>query len=519
LTDVVVAGSGAAGLAAALAAAQSGARVTMLEATPTVGGSTALSSGAMWVPGNHLHAADTADDARRYLAALAGGDTSAAAVTQFLRYAPRMARWLHESASLALTVIPLPDNHAELPGASARPGRSLEPGPVSVSPAAEALLRPPLPWRPPLTLAELLAGNVPPELPAQRRASGVVAGGQALVAALLHAVLDAGVDVRTSARVSRLGPGGVVVDGELIRGRIVLATGGYERDPGLSAAFLPVPPRGLIGAPGARGDGLRMAMAAGAELGNMADAWWCPTIEIPGDTIDGQPLHRILFAERSRPGTIMVDQRGRRFVDEAQNYCDVGRALNAFDPGGFRFPRDPSWLLFDAEYRSRYPVGPVRPADPDPAWLRRAPSIEALAAAIEVPADSLAATVRDFNTDAERGADPVFGRGTRLFDRMMGDSSAPHPSLRALSAPPYYAVRVHSGVGGTKGGPRIDADGRVRHVHGGLVPGLYAAGNAAAGPFGLAYPGMGATISLALTFGALAGRAAATDPAPGDQRA
>lgn len=511
MTEVVVAGSGAAGLAAALAAAQAGARVTLLEATPTIGGSTALSSGTMWVPGNHLQAGDTADDARRYLGELAVGDTSDPSVTEFLRQAPQVARWLHESAALPLAVVPLPDNHAELPGASSVPGRSLEPGLVSVSASLASMIRPPLAWRPPALLGELLAGGPSPELLAQRRAAGIVGGGQALVAALLAAVLDAGVDVRISARVSRLGPGGVVLDGDLLRGRVVLATGGFERDAGLSAAFLPISPRGLIGAPGARGDGLRMAMSAGADLGNMADAWWCPTIEVPGDMIDGQPLHRILLAERSRPGSIMVDRQGRRFIDEAQNYCDVGRALHAFDPGGFCFPRNPSWLLFDAEYRGRYPVGPVRPTDPDPGWLRRAPSVAALATAIDVPAETLAATLRDFNDNAGRGTDPVFGRGARIFDRMMGDSSAPHPSLRALAAPPYYAVPVLAGLGGTKGGPRTDPAGRVRHVLGGVVPGLYAAGNAAASPFGLAYPAMGATISLALTFGALAGRAAAID--------
>ena len=505
-----MAGSGAAGLAAALAAAEAGATVTLLEATSGIGGSTALSSGAMWVPANHLHPGDTVDDARRYLGALARGDTSAALTERFLDQAHRIVRWLHDVTPLPLAVVPLPDNHGELPGGGGTPGRTLEPGLLGVPAPVAALIRPPLAWRPPVTLTEMLTGGPPPDVPA-RRAAGLLAGGQALVGALLTAVLDAGVEVRTSARASRLVPGGLLVDDQIVRGNVVLATGGFERDPVLAAAFLPVAPRGLIGAPGARGDGLRMAIAAGADLGNMADAWWCPTIEVPGDAIDGEPLHRILFAERARPGVIMVDRAGRRFVDEAQNYCDVGRTLTAFDAGGFRHPRNPSWLIFDATHRGRYPVGPLRPADRDPSWLHRAPDLETLARAADIPADTLAATVDEVNRHAVRGQDPAFGRGTRAFDRMTGDPSAPHPNLRALDTPPFYAVAVHAGVGGTKGGPRTDADGRVQHVLGGPVPGLYAAGNAAAGPLGLAYPGVGTTISLALTFGALAGRAAATD--------
>lgn len=510
MSDVVVAGSGAAGLAAALAAAEAGAKVTLLESTAGIGGTTALSSGAMWVPANHLYAGDTVDDARRYLGALALGDTSADLTERFLDQAHRVLRWLHDVTPLSPAVVPLPDNHGELPGASAGPGRTLEPGLLGVPARVAAMIRSPLPWRPPVTLGEMLAGGPPSDV-AARRAAGLLAGGQALVGALLSAVLSAGVEVRTSARAARLVPGGVLVGEEVVRGNVVLATGGFERDPALAAAFLPIPPTGLIGAPGARGDGLRMAMAMGADLGNMADAWWCPTIDVPGDAIDGQPLHRILFAERARPGVIMVDRSGRRYVDEAQNYCDVGRTMTAFDAGGFRHPRDPSWLIFDAAHRGRYPVGPVRPADPDPPWFHRAPDLDALGRAIDVPPDILAATVHEVNQGAEHGVDPAFGRGARVFDRMTGDPSAPHPNLRALDSPPYYAVAVHAGLGGTKGGPRIDVDGRVQHVLGGAVAGLYAAGNAAAGPLGLAYPGVGTTISLALTFGAIAGRTAATD--------
>ncbi|MDT5026222.1 MAG: 3-oxosteroid 1-dehydrogenase, partial [Micromonosporaceae bacterium] len=344
--------------------------------------------------------------------------------------------------------------------------------------------------------------GVPPEVVAERRRTGVATAGQALIASLLTAVLDTGITVRTSARVTLL---------QELRGRVVLATGGFERDTRLVDAFLRAPVRGVLGAPGARGDGLRMAMGAGAALGNMSEAWWCPATQVPGDSIEGEPLYRMLFAERARPGAIMIDSRGLRFADEAQNHNDVGRALHSFDPAGFRFDRDPSWLIFDAKHRDSYPVGPVQPGTADPDWLPRGHTPAALADLIDVPAGALTETIERFNAAAADGLDPDFGRGSRAFDRLSGDPAADHPTLRPLTKPPYYALRVHPGLGGTKGGPRTDADGRVLHIDGGRIPGLYAAGNAAASPFGLADPGIGATLGQALTFGALAGRAAATD--------
>jgi hypothetical protein len=230
---------------------------------------------------------------------------------------------------------------------------------------------------------------------------------------------------------------------------------------------------------------------------------------VPGECIDGQPLSRFLIAERARPGTLMVDSRGQRFVDEAQNYNDVGRSLLAFDPVTLGYPRAPSWLVFDAAHRRRYPVGPLLRDDPDPDWLAAGDDWAALASRIGVPPDALADTVARFNAGAAQGADPDFARGTFAYDRFLGDATAAHPTLRPLDRPPFYAVRVDLGCLGTKGGPRTDADGRVRRWDGTPVPGLFAAGNAAASPLGLAYPGAGGTIGPALVFGTRAGETAA----------
>lgn len=498
-----------------MAAKEAHADVTVLEATSTIGGSSALSSGAIWAPNNHVQAAvlekDSTELARTYLRSLAIGDFVGDLVDQFLDEIPRTLQWLEHTTPLRLAVLQCPDCHSENPGAFLDGGRSLEPLPMQLASHVAAMVRPPLPWRQPLTLAEMMSGQILPEILAERQRTGVVTLGQALIGSLLTAVLNAGIDVRTSARVTRLNDEGVELDGASLPGKVVLATGGFERDIGLVNAFLRAPVRGVIGAPGTWGDGLRMAMSAGAALGNMSEAWWCPTIQVPGDTIDDEPLYRMLFAERARPGAIMVDSRGQRFSDEAQNYNDLGRSLHTFDPGQFGFSRDPSWLIFDVNYRDHYPVGPARPGTPNPDWLLSADTLAGLASLINVSASALTETIEHFNVGAASGLDPDFERGSHAFDRAMGDPAAAHPTLRPLTGGPYFAVRVHPGMGGTKGGPRTDKYGRVQHINGGTIKGLYAAGNAAASPFGLAYPGIGGTLGQALTFGALAGKAAATD--------
>ncbi|QIZ35960.1 FAD-dependent oxidoreductase [Saccharopolyspora sp. ASAGF58] len=516
---VIVIGSGAAGLSAALAARAAGADVTVLEATSTLGGTTALSSGAVWVPNNHVEAAgrgrDCAEKAHRYLRSLAVGDVDPLLVNRFLDAGPRILRWLEGTSPLQWSPLPYPDCHSELPGGM-EGGRSLEPCALQIEPILTHQLRPPLPWRLPAMLAELATGQVSLDVVNQRRRTGTVTGGQALVAALLIAARTAGVSFRTAARATRLVSDdgtvtGVDTRGQQLRGRVLLASGGFERDTGLVNAFLRMPVLRCVGAPGARGDGLRMAMSMGAALGNMSEAWWCPTTPDPDAEIDGEPLDRMLFAERARPGTLMVDRRGRRFINEAQNYNDVGRALHAFEPTEFCFERAPSWLIFDGIHRRDYTVGPVRRDASVPDWLPCGGTLAELADLIDVHAETLIQTVERFNAAAKDGLDPEFGRGTNAYDRAMGDPQATHPTLRPLTEPPFSALPVHAGLGGTKGGPRTDPHGRVLHVEGGVIRGLYAAGNVAASPFGFAYPGTGGTLGQALVFGALAGEAAAGD--------
>ncbi len=198
------------------------------------------------------------------------------------------------------------------------------------------------------------------------------------------ALVDAGVEVRTGARATGLAIEdgsvvGVFVDGHLEPGRVVLASGGFQHDRALVGELLGATPIVAMGPAGCDGDGLRMALAVGAAMGNMAEGWWMPAMHVPGEEVDGVCHYRPLHGERAQPGAIMVDRTGRRFVDEAQNYGDVGRAMRAAASGDVPHRGAPWWLVFDAAYRRRYPVGPLAPGDPDPHWLIRAEDLGALA--------------------------------------------------------------------------------------------------------------------------------------------
>lgn len=495
MRTVAVVGSGAAGLAAALAAARGGASVTVYESHERLGGTTALSGGNAWLPAHAGLPDDSPELALRYLRALALGDADDELLRVFAREAGPTAARIERETRIRLQPIPYCDYHAELDGGREQGGRTLEPQPYDAPPAVRAMVRDAPNVSGPITYAELAGGAFDREAIEARRERGTLTLGRALVAGLLEACLDAGVAIRAGERVRSLPDADAVV----------LATGGFERDDALRDAFLRGPMLAPVGAPGARGDGLRMAMAAGAQLGLMSEAWWCPAITIPGDRIDGVPMHRLILTERARAGSLIVNGSGRRFVDEAQNYNDLGRALHDFDPAGYRFRNVPAWLIFGGAYRAQYRVGPLGRRDPDPEWLARGETLADLAATIEVPADALRETVARFDEHAACGEDPDFGRGSYPYDRFIG-------GIGPVGDGPYYALRIVPGCLGTKGGPRTDGDGRVLAVADGApLPGLYAAGNAAAAPYGLAYPGAGGTLGPALVFGLRAGDAAAAD--------
>jgi 3-oxosteroid 1-dehydrogenase len=506
---VVVVGSGAAGLAAALGAAACGSEVVVLERHETVGGTTALSGGVAWFPANDAMKAvgieDSAADALRYLDGLGTGAVDTGLLAAFVDDAGRVAG--EKRTPLRWEVLEhWPDYRGEIPGAMSG-GRSLWPRPMTLPAAIDVRIHP-APDQPRRTDGDGAHND------------GVVfrgpVRGRALIGALLSGATDAGIEVRTGARVTGLivegnEVMGVRVGADTVAGRVVLASGGFQHDAALAAVHMNGLPVAAMGTPACDGDGLRMALSVGADLTNMAEGWWMPALGVPGEELDGVTYYRPLHAERAYPGAIMVDRTGRRFVNEAQNYGDVGRAMARIPPGSGSPVAAPCWLVFDARTRGRYPVGPVAPDDPDPSWLVRADDIPTLAARMDVPAATFEATMARFNDAADRGEDPEFGRGALPYDLWIGDRTAPHPTLAPLRQAPFYAVAVHLGCLGTKGGPRTDDRGRVLSVDGPPLVGLYAAGNAAASLFGSATPAGGSTLGPALVFGFRCGEAAAGD--------
>jgi succinate dehydrogenase/fumarate reductase flavoprotein subunit len=253
-----------------------------------------------------------------------------------------------------------------------------------------------------------------------------------------------------------------------------------------------------------------MAMALGADLGNMSEAWWCPSVVIPGEEYDGRPLSRGDFAVRSLPHSIIVNRRGQRFVNEAHNYNDMMKPFFTFDPVSYERPNLPAYLVVDQAFRDKYMLMTLLPGQPSPPWLPQADTLPELARKIGVDEAGLVATVERFNAFAREGTDRDFRRGESTYDHFYGDPDhRPNPNLGEVAKPPFYALEVFPGSIGTKGGPRVDLDAQVLRVDGSPIRGLYAAGNVMAGVTGPGYPGAGSTIGTAMTFGWLAARHAA----------
>ena len=352
--DVIVLGSGAAGLTAALAAAAGGADVGLYEKADLLGGTTAISGGIVWVPGNHLmdraERESDPDEALHYLQALAGDSLDELVAGAFVSTGPQMLRFVEEASPCRFRLLTgYPDYHPEVSGARPGGGRSLEPELFDLSVLGE--------WAGqirywdgeprPLLLSETGYGGAteppPRAVIADRKERGVCGMGEALVGSLLAGCLDAGVSVRAGWRARHLVTGERRVsgvrfdspDGEITveAGRgVILATGGFEWNESLVRLFLRGPMDAPAGVPSNTGDGLDMAIDAGSALGNMAQAWWAPMARIPGDEAWGSPRYHLVLAERTRPGSIMVNRAGERFCNEAANYNSLGEAFHSLGP-------------------------------------------------------------------------------------------------------------------------------------------------------------------------------------------
>jgi succinate dehydrogenase/fumarate reductase flavoprotein subunit len=533
--DVVVIGSGAAGATAALAAHAAGAKVALLEKSDKFGGTTAVSGGVVWVPNNRHMAKvgiqDSFEEALAYVTRLADGRTDAALIRRFLEAAPEMLAFIEGATPVAFAALGrYPDYHPEFPGGKPG-GRSLDPGLFDTNLLGawkDKLRRSPVFGMTAMSVTEATDWGVfskPSALPfgllAKRFKQGLVCYGGALSGGLLKALLDRGIEPMLSTPAKELlveddrvvGVRAEKDGAELLIGAkkaVILASGGFEWNTELVRRFLGGPLTHPNSPPTNEGDGLKMAMSMGADLGNMNEAWWCPSLAIPGEEYDGRPLHRGDFATRSLPHSLIVNKHGHRFVNEAHNYNDMMKAFFAFDPVAYERTNLPAWIIVDSQYLEKYALLTYVPGMPVPEWLVRADSLAELAKTIGVDERGLAATVQRFNGFAVEGVDPEFRRGESVYDHFYGDPEhKPNPNLGTIEKGPFYAIQVQPGAIGTKGGARTDGDARVLRVDGTPIEGLYAAGNVMAGVTGPGYPGAGATIGAAMTFGWLAGRHAA----------
>ncbi|HEY0595116.1 FAD-binding protein, partial [Sphingopyxis sp.] len=347
-------------------------------------------------------------------------------------------------------------------------------------------------------------------------------GGNALVGRLKLSIDKKRVPIWLNAPMTSLlnGKGGVTGavierDGKRIEVRarkgVVLASGGFDHDAALRAKYSPQPASAdwSAGVPSNMGDGLKAGMAAGAATGLMDSAWWGP-----GFMLEGEDRARIMFVERALPSSIIVNQAGQRYMNEAASYHVAGGEMHRRNRE--EAPTVPSWFVFDARYRSKYMLGPMiagkpsadsRIPQPMRKILKKADTVEGLAGQIGVDPKAFAATVARFNESAVRGEDPDFGRGQSAYDRHYGDASvAPNPTLAPIERGPFYAIAIYPCDLGTNGGLMTDEKARVLGEDGKPIAGLYAVGNVSAAAMGRTYPGAGATLGPAMTFGWIAAR-------------
>lgn len=532
--DLLVIGAGAAGMTAALVAAHEGLRVVLCEATQQVGGTSATSAGTLWIPGNpHGVAAghgDTVDAARTYLDALIGEPDRDGRRECFLRSGPDMLRYLEARTAVKFASAGMhPDYLPHLPGAAVS-GRAVSPLPFDgrLLGADFARVRPPLAefmvlggmmvgkadiaalvgryrsWQAFAHSARLVMRHAEDRLRHPRGARWVM--GNALVGRLLHSLRSADVDLRFGWRLRALeAEDGRVVGARLetqgqsllLRTRlgVVLATGGVGHDAALRHSMAPHGPTMLaLAAEAVRGEGLSTGRAIGAAMTGLARPFLWQPVSLVHRKDGSTGLFPHLFLDRAKPGLIAVDGQGRRFVDEAASY-------HHFVEGMARAGAVPAHLVCSTAFIRRHGLGAIPPGTRDlRPWLERrmlvvAPTLQALAQALGLPAPALADTVQHHDHHARRGEDPDFHKGASVFDRFNGDPAhAPNPCVGPVGPGPYAAMKVWPGDAASSAGLATDVDGRVLNAQGNAIGGLYACGNDAGSLFQGHYPGPGATL-------------------------
>lgn len=550
--DIIVAGSGASGLATAITAAHLGLSVLVIEKSEKFGGTTARSGGWLWIPNNRFAKEqgfeDSIEKARTYIQAESGNFFEGDKVDAFLTHAPDMLDFFHNNTAAKFSLGGfINDYHVEKPGGMAG-GRSVGPDPVSravLGDQADKIAEP----LPELTFLGMMIGSNRElrhffEASRSVKSFGYVAAllarygyerlrhgkvmrltnGTALATRLAKSAFDRGVEIRTETALKNI----ETKDGKVVGVRVatpagdqilhaskgvVLATGGFPFDKEMRKKLYPHAPNGenhySPAYPTNTGDamGATRKLNASIVLDYPHAAAWVPVSLVPRkDGTFGNFPH---FVDRAKPGVIAVLKTGRRFVNEAESYHDYGAALIEAHSG--TGPAE-SWLIVDHATIRYYGLGHVKPY-PVPLWgalksgyLIRGGTIQELAKNAGIDTEGLEKTVSDFNQHAhDTGDDPEFGRGSTSYNRYLGDPDhQPNPCVKPIETGPFYAIRVVVGDLGSFAGHQTDAQWRVLNDQGDVIEGLYAVGNDAASLFGGEYPGGGITLGPGMTAGYIA---------------
>ncbi len=493
--DVVVVGSGGGAMTGAFLAQKTGLSTVVVEKTALLGGTSAYSGGACWLPGSQVQQRagipDSTESAREYLRAILV-DPDETRVEAFLEHAPALVAALESDPALDFEWLPFPEYY-DAPG-RVPSGRSIQPTNVKRG-----------------DLPERVGALVRPPVERDRAGEGgrnTLSGGQALIARLLDGFLRDGGTVLTELPVT-----GLVLDGDRVAGvaamtpegpvevrarrGVLVAAGGFEGNAALREQHgVPGDVAWTMAPVGTNtGEPIEAGTAIGAATDYRGVGWFCPGLEQP----DGRGSFTLGF----RSG-LMVDGHGRRYANECLPYDRFGRAMAAAPD------RIPSWFVFDSREGGRLPAIAMPEGDPAAhlaagTWVR-ADTLAELADLTGVPASELGATVERFNGFCATGVDEDFGRGADEYDTFFTGGEGPNKALTPCDRAPYYAARFVLSDLGTKGGLVTDERGRVARADGTPVEGLYAAGNSAASVFGAVYPGPGAPLGSAMVFASLAVR-------------
>jgi len=554
--DVLVVGSGCGGLTAALTAdIANPAKILIIEKSHLIGGTSATSGGVIWIPDNHLGkekgAQDSISEAKEYLKATIPADEfNEPLIDTYLDQGPKMVRFMEENTDVRYTSLEhYPDYFQDAPGVKLG-NRALEPLPVSADILGDDVdnLHPSGPqtilfgrygvnfeeshafttqspgW---LRLFLKIFFKYWLDIPwrIKRKRSRRLAFGAASVTRLISSVKKRNIPIWRSTELkeyifknNRVVGAVVKKDGQMIRIKtargIIVASGGFGQNQSMREEYLPKPTNADWGCEPKTntGDPIKAAEAIGAQLKFMDKAWWVTTLKAPDEDFP-----RLSEVEKSMPGNYTVNKSGKRFSNESQNYLTFMLEVLKKQEEGESFT--PMYMIFDAEHRKNYPVGPLMPGKffPDSLvkfvhknwfndnFITRASSIEGLAKKTGINSDGLIDTINKVNEYSKTGKDLDFQRGDNERDRFSGDQSLTNPCLGSVTQAPFYAMRIDPGEFATCGGMVINNHGQVINKNNDPIPGLYASGNCTPALL-TTYPGPGATIGPAMTFGFIAGK-------------